>query len=50
VLNQLTENALKFTRSRNLVIIKIWAEAHGEAWTVCVQGTPDWALIQGTAL
>ncbi|WP_161883492.1 ATP-binding protein [Deinococcus alpinitundrae] len=37
VLIQLTENALKFTRTRDPAIIHIWAEDQGEAWGVFVQ-------------
>ena len=37
VLVQLTENALKFTRTRDPAVIRVWAEDQGEAWKVCVQ-------------
>lgn len=36
VLTQLIENALKFTQTRNRVVIRVWAEDMGEAWKVCV--------------
>ncbi|WP_407572877.1 GAF domain-containing protein [Deinococcus altitudinis] len=36
VLIQLMENALKFTRTRDPAIIRVWAEDQGEAWKVCV--------------
>ncbi|WP_240741726.1 ATP-binding protein [Deinococcus sp. KSM4-11] len=37
VLTELTENALKFTWSRNPAIIRVWAQDLGEAWGVHVQ-------------
>lgn len=37
VLTQLTENALKFTQSRDPASIRIWAEDLGGAWKVCVR-------------
>ncbi|WP_407541057.1 GAF domain-containing protein [Deinococcus radiomollis] len=37
VLTQLTENALKFTQSRNPAVIRVWAEDQGESWSVRVQ-------------
>ncbi len=37
VLTQLTENALKFTRTRDPAIIRIWAEDQGQVWGVFVQ-------------
>ncbi|WP_161883796.1 GAF domain-containing protein [Deinococcus alpinitundrae] len=37
VLIQLTENALKFTRTRDPAIIRIWAQEQGETWKVYVQ-------------
>ena len=37
VLTQLTENALKFTRTRDPAIIRVWAEDQGETWKVAVQ-------------
>ncbi|MGY2895085.1 GAF domain-containing protein [Deinococcus sp. UYEF24] len=37
VLTQLTENALKFTRTRDPAVIRVWAEDQGEAWKVAVQ-------------
>jgi signal transduction histidine kinase/GAF domain-containing protein len=37
VLTQLTENALKFTRTRDPAIIRVWAEDQGDAWGVFVQ-------------
>ncbi|WP_407572913.1 GAF domain-containing protein [Deinococcus altitudinis] len=37
VLTQLTENALKFTRTRDPAVIRVWAEDQGEAWKVSVQ-------------
>ena len=37
VLTQLTENALKFTQTREPAVIQVWAEYHGDAWRVCVQ-------------
>jgi signal transduction histidine kinase len=37
VLTQLTENAVKFTRTRDPAIIKVWAEDQGDAWGVFVQ-------------
>ena len=37
VLTQLTENALKFTRTRDPALIRVWAEDQGETWRVCVQ-------------
>ena len=37
VLTQLTENALKFTRTRDPARIRVWAEDAGEVWKVCVQ-------------
>ena len=36
VLTQLTENALKFTLTRNPAVIRVWAEDEGETWKVCV--------------
>ena len=36
VLTQLTENALKFTCTRNPAVIRVWAEDQGETWKVCV--------------
>ena len=36
VLTQLTENALKFTQTRQLAIVRVWAEDQGKAWKVCV--------------
>ncbi|GGO26182.1 GAF domain-containing protein [Deinococcus humi] len=37
VLTQLTENALKFTRTRDPASIRIWADDQGGAWRVCVK-------------
>ncbi|MGY2896984.1 sensor histidine kinase [Deinococcus sp. UYEF24] len=37
VLTQLTENALKFTRTREPAVIRVWAEDQGDAWGVFVQ-------------
>ncbi len=37
VLSQLTENALKFTRTRTPAVIRIWAEDHGDRWKVMVE-------------
>ncbi|MFC4454761.1 GAF domain-containing protein [Deinococcus sonorensis] len=37
VLTQLTENALKFTRSRDPAIIRVYAEDQGSRWGVFVQ-------------
>ncbi|WP_407573019.1 GAF domain-containing protein [Deinococcus altitudinis] len=37
VLSQLIENALKFTRTRDPAIIKVWAEDQGETWKVGVK-------------
>jgi signal transduction histidine kinase len=37
VLVQLTENALKFTQTRDPAIIRVWAEDEGEVWKVCVR-------------
>ncbi|WP_407571543.1 ATP-binding protein [Deinococcus altitudinis] len=37
VLTQLTENALKFTRTRDPATIRVWAEDQGEAWGVFVR-------------
>jgi len=37
VLTQLTENALKFTSTRDPAIIKVWAEDQGDTWKVSVQ-------------
>ncbi|CAM4398255.1 GAF domain-containing protein [Deinococcus marmoris] len=37
VMTQLTENALKFTRTRDPAVIKVWAEDQGNAWGVFVQ-------------
>ncbi|GGR19672.1 GAF domain-containing protein [Deinococcus ruber] len=37
VLMQLTENALKFTQTRDPAVIRVWAEDQGEAWKVSVQ-------------
>ena len=37
VMTQLTENALKFTRTRDPAIIRVWADDQGEAWKVSVQ-------------
>ena len=37
VLTQLTENALKFTRTRHPAMIRVWAEDQGKAWKVQVQ-------------
>jgi light-regulated signal transduction histidine kinase (bacteriophytochrome) len=37
VLTQLTENAVKFTRTRDPAIIRVWAEDQGDAWGVFVQ-------------
>jgi len=36
VLTQLTENALKFTRSRDPAIIRVWAEDQGDTWKISV--------------
>ena len=36
VLTQLTENAVKFTRTRDPATIRIWAEDQSETWKVCV--------------
>jgi len=37
VLTQLTENALKFTQTRDPATIRIWAEDQGEVWSMSVQ-------------
>ncbi|MGY2893210.1 GAF domain-containing protein [Deinococcus sp. UYEF24] len=37
VLTQLTENALKFTRTRDPAVIKVWSEDQGDAWGVFVE-------------
>ncbi|WP_407572623.1 sensor histidine kinase [Deinococcus altitudinis] len=37
VLTQLTENAVKFTQTRDPAVIRVWAEDQGEAWKVSVQ-------------
>jgi signal transduction histidine kinase len=37
VLTQLTENALKFTRTRDPAVIRVWAEDQADAWSVFVQ-------------
>ncbi|WP_407572878.1 GAF domain-containing protein [Deinococcus altitudinis] len=37
VLTQLTENALKFTRTRDPAVIRVWAEKQGDVWKVSVQ-------------
>jgi signal transduction histidine kinase len=37
VLTQLTENALKFTRTRDLAVIRVWTEDQGDAWKILVQ-------------
>lgn len=37
VLTQLTENALKFTRTRDPAHIRVWAEDQGDAWGVFVK-------------
>ncbi|MGY2897169.1 GAF domain-containing protein [Deinococcus sp. UYEF24] len=37
VMTQLTENAVKFTRTRDPAVIKVWAEDQGEAWGVFMQ-------------
>jgi signal transduction histidine kinase len=37
VLTQLTENALKFTRTRDPAVIRVWAEDQGKDWKVVVQ-------------
>ncbi|WP_407572914.1 GAF domain-containing protein [Deinococcus altitudinis] len=37
VLTQLTENAVKFTRTRDPATIRIWAEDQGEMWSISVQ-------------
>ena len=37
VLTQLTENAVKFTRTRDPAVIRVWAEDQGDAWGVFVQ-------------
>ena len=37
VLIQLTENALKFTQTRDPATIRIWAEDQGDSWGVFVQ-------------
>jgi len=37
VLTQLTENAVKFTHSRDPAVIRVWAQDQGEAWSVFVQ-------------
>ncbi|MGY2897339.1 ATP-binding protein [Deinococcus sp. UYEF24] len=37
VLTQLTENALKFTRTRDPAVIRVWAEEQGDVWKVSVQ-------------
>ncbi len=37
VLTQLTENALKFTRTRDPAVIRVWAEDLGDHWRVSVE-------------
>ncbi len=37
VLTQLTENALKFTRTRDPAIIKVWAEDRNKSWGMFMQ-------------
>ncbi|WP_407543318.1 ATP-binding protein (plasmid) [Deinococcus radiomollis] len=37
VLTQLTENAVKFTQTRDPAVIRVWAEEQEEAWKVCVK-------------
>ncbi|UBV44124.1 GAF domain-containing protein (plasmid) [Deinococcus taeanensis] len=37
VLTQLTENALKFTRTRDPARIQVWADDQGGVWRVCVK-------------
>ena len=37
VLTQLTENALKFTQTRDPAIVRVWAEDRGDAWVVYVE-------------
>lgn len=37
VLTQLTENAVKFTQTRDPAVIRVWAEGAGDVWKVCVQ-------------
>ena len=37
VLTQLTENAVKFTKTRDPATVRIWAEDQGETWAMFVQ-------------
>jgi len=37
VLTQLTENALKFTRTRDPAVIQVWTEDQGDRWSVHVR-------------
>lgn len=37
VLIQLSENALKFTRTRDPAVIRVWAQDQGDAWGVFMQ-------------
>ena len=37
VMTQLTENALKFTRTRDPAVIRVWADNRGDSWGVYVQ-------------
>ena len=37
VLTQLTENALKFTRTRDPAVVRVWAEDQGVCWKVSVE-------------
>ena len=37
VLTQLTENAVKFTQTRDPAIIKVWAQDQGDSWGIFVQ-------------
>ena len=37
VFNNLLANAVKFTRTRSVAVIEVWAEEHGDGWTVFVR-------------
>ena len=50
VLTQLTENALKFTRTRDPAIIRVWAEDQGETWRVAVQDNGLGGCVALTAM
>jgi len=37
VMTQLTENALKFTQTRDPAVIRVWSEDHGDHWKISVK-------------